>query len=70
MCGLSTSSTQRAETTPEAGEGERSEEKGSQGEGHLGSAEGPACAIQRSTLCEDYGKEPEILEPIACRFVA
>ena len=38
---------------PEAGKGERPEEKGSQGEGHLGAAEAPACATQRSTLCED-----------------
>ena len=29
------------------------EEKGSQREGHLGAAEAPACATQRSTLCED-----------------
>jgi large subunit ribosomal protein L21e len=36
---------------PEVGEGERSEEKGR--EGHLGAAEAPACATQRSTLCED-----------------
>ncbi|EDL05815.1 mCG121646, isoform CRA_c [Mus musculus] len=33
--------------------GERPEEKGSQREGHLGAAEAPACATQRSTLCED-----------------
>lgn len=38
---------------PEVGEGERSEEKGSQGEGPLGSAEAAACATQRSTLCEE-----------------
>ncbi|XP_032753452.1 60S ribosomal protein L21-like [Rattus rattus] len=38
---------------PEVGEGERSEEKGSLREGHLGSAEAPAYATQRSPLCED-----------------
>ena len=38
---------------PEAGEGERPEDKVNQREGHLGSAEAPACSIQRSMLCED-----------------
>ncbi|ERE66045.1 60S ribosomal protein L21-like protein [Cricetulus griseus] len=38
---------------PEAGERKRPEEEGSQGEGHLGSVEAPACATPRSTLCCD-----------------
>ena len=46
------------------GEGERPEEKGSQREGHLASAEAPACSTREAHFVRTNGKEPELLEPI------